>query len=432
MSADDVIVYYLCVLRLLSPARFCGAMPGADDAAVLAKVESELKFQMDEAGVPLPIQLLAYRKGFDCIRVFAGIDETKAEVRKALKDELPLDYSADAESRRNMALLLAVWDACRLHLAAQEKNKTDAKLGVQARNVPSTEHAAMRTAVEKIYGKLKDKELPSKMFLARKLEQVEDNAPHAEDLRDVTSLEDAEMEAYNALIDPSTFALRIKPGRTTTTPPANPEELRMRHRRLGFAWEMVKSKHLSRSWLPDRCVDAFRELSDHVLGPHVAGLRTPGGQSPSWSMVLVYESELRKAAYRYVRDGISADLHEALKRACAAPEIMSTFFVVPFTLAGCEQAGNAESNPIPLVPPSAEIAWQRVGKSGKGKGKGNQVKKIIGKSYRTPDNKCICFWFNRKSGCQREGCKYEHVCQRCFEKHAYVNCPHVRRAAADE
>ena len=148
-------------------------MPGADDAAVLAKVESELKFQMDEAGVPLPIQLLAYRKGFDCIRVFAGIDETKAEVRKALKDELPLDYSADAESRRNMALLLAVWDACRLHLAVQEKNKTDAKLGVQARNVPSTEHAAMRTAVEKIYGKLKDKELPSKMILARKLEQVE-------------------------------------------------------------------------------------------------------------------------------------------------------------------------------------------------------------------------------------------------------------------
>ncbi|CAE7520560.1 unnamed protein product [Symbiodinium sp. CCMP2592] len=64
-------------------------------AAILDK-ESELKYQMDEAGVALLIQLMAYRNGFDCIRVFAGIDETKAEVRKALKDELPLDYSADA------------------------------------------------------------------------------------------------------------------------------------------------------------------------------------------------------------------------------------------------------------------------------------------------------------------------------------------------
>ena len=200
----------VCILLRVCPVRF-SAMTAADDAAVLAKVESELKYQMDEAGVPLP--------GFDCVRVFAGIDETKAEVRQALKVELPLDYSADAESRRNMALLLAVWDACRLHLAVQEKNKTDAKLGVQARNVPSTEHAAMRMAVEKLYGKLKDKELPSKTFLAQELEQVEENAPQAEDLRDVTSLEDAEMEAYNALIDPSTFTLRIKPGRTTTTPP---------------------------------------------------------------------------------------------------------------------------------------------------------------------------------------------------------------------
>ena len=76
---------------LLGTGLLSGAMAGIDDAAVLDKVESELKYQMDEAGVPLPIQLMAYRKGFDCIRVFAGIDETKAEVRKALKDELPLD-----------------------------------------------------------------------------------------------------------------------------------------------------------------------------------------------------------------------------------------------------------------------------------------------------------------------------------------------------
>ena len=188
----------------------------------------------------------------------------------------------------------------------------------------------MRMAVEKLYGKLKDKELPSKTFLAQKLEQVEENAPQAEDLRDVTSLEDAGMEAYNAFIDPSTFTLRIKPGRTATTSPATPEELRMRHRRLGFVWEMVKSKHLSWSWLPDRCVDAFRELSDHVLGSHVAGLRAPGGHAPSWSMVLVYEGELRKAAYRY-----------------NAPEIMSTFFVA-FTLAGSERASSVEPTSLAM------------------------------------------------------------------------------------
>ena len=43
-------------------------------------------------------------------------------------------------------------------------------------------------------------ELPSKSLLAQKLKQVEDNAPHVEDLRDVTSAEDAEVESYLRLL----------------------------------------------------------------------------------------------------------------------------------------------------------------------------------------------------------------------------------------
>ena len=103
----------------------------------------------------------------------------------------------------------------------------------------------------------------------------------------------------------------------------------------------------------------------------------------------MYEGELPKVAYRYVRDGTSPDLREAIKRACNAPEIMSTFFVVPFTLAGSERASSVE--PTSLAMPAAETWWQRGSGKGKGKGKASQLKKIIGKSYRAPDHKCICF-----------------------------------------
>ena len=57
----------------------------------------------------------------------------------------------------------------------------------------------MRAAVETMHGRsLKDREVPSKSLIALKLEQVEDGAPIAEDLREVTSLEDAHVEAYGA------------------------------------------------------------------------------------------------------------------------------------------------------------------------------------------------------------------------------------------
>ena len=89
--------------------------------------------------------------------------------------------------------------------------------------------------MEAKHGRLKDREAPSKGMIASKLEQVEDGAPIAEDLREVTSFADSEVEAYNAIIDPSMGFLRIRPGKTTTTPPATPEELRLRHRRVGLA-----------------------------------------------------------------------------------------------------------------------------------------------------------------------------------------------------
>ena len=145
--------------------------------------------------MPRDIQKLVYSKGFTSVRIFAGIEESKGEVRKMLASLLPLDYTACAENCKHMALLLSTWDAARLQLSIHEKNKADSKLGVQARLVQSTEQASMTAAVEPWHGRLSDSELPSKSLLATKLEQVEENAPYPEDLRDVTSVEDAATEA---------------------------------------------------------------------------------------------------------------------------------------------------------------------------------------------------------------------------------------------
>ena len=183
------------------------------DKDILAKVESECKFHMDEARVPQDVQLL------DMIPC-EGLDDTKEAVRSALKEELPLDYTASPEKRRNMALLLSVWDTCRLQLSVQEKHKSEAKLGTHTRLIQTTEHASLRSAIEAVHGDLCDKEVASKSLIAQKLEQVEDNCPELEDLREVTSVADAATEAYAAVIDPTSNTLRFKPGKTMTTPPA--------------------------------------------------------------------------------------------------------------------------------------------------------------------------------------------------------------------
>ena len=361
-------------------------MSTSTDEEMFKSVESELKFLMDEASVPRDIQKLVYSKGFTSVRIFAGIEESKGEVRKMLASLLPLDYAASAENCKHMALLLSTWDAARLQLSIHEKNKAESKLGVQARLVQSTEQASMTAAGE----------LPSKSLLAAKLEQVEENAPYPEDLRDVTSVEDAATEAYDAIIDPASSVLKIKPGRTMTTPPKTPEELRRRDRRIGLAWEMVRSKHMNRSWLPERCTDAFRKLSGHVLGPRLADLRAGDGRAPAWSLVLQYEAELRKQAYKCVRDGEAADLASALAMACKAPDIMNNFFIVPFTM-------QAYAPPLEV---EAVVSNSAGGGKGKGKGAGkNGILKSISKKGQS-NRKNVCFAYNRKKGMRQVGLPY--------------------------
>ena len=208
-----------------------------------------------------------------------------------------------------------------------------------------------------------------------------------------------------AVADPASTCLRIRPGKSTTTPPANPEELRLRHRRLGLAWAFVKPRHANRSWIPESSLEDFRKYSDFILGATVAGLRSADGNGPSWALVLTYELEVRKTAYRYVRDAICNDMACALEKACVAPALNGFHFVTPLQLGKREQmwkSGVAQGAP-------------RAKGSGKGKGKWDRQ---WGKSATTADGRKKYFNFNKAGSCQKKHCDFAHACQHCFGKHS--------------
>ena len=109
---------------------------------------SDLQCQMEEAGVSVAVQQKTYEKGFTCMRTFAGIEESRAEVGAMFKPHLGLDAVREPEHLRDVALLVGVWEACRSQLTYRDKNKQDARLGTQNRLVQTTQYAAMPAAVE--------------------------------------------------------------------------------------------------------------------------------------------------------------------------------------------------------------------------------------------------------------------------------------------
>ena len=169
----------------------------------------------------------------------------------------------------------------------------------------------------------------------------------------------------------------------------------------------MKARHSTRAWLPTSSVDTFRKLSDYVLGASVAGLRTSDQLSPTWSLVLTYELELRKAAYRFVRDGECACIDSAIENAMDSPKLLTEHFVVPFTLGKSVSPANGGSANDKANDKGGKLmpSWDRQ----------------WGKASKTPAGKRICFKY-QKGKCPNKSCRFAHVCQRCFGRHPFLQC----------
>ena len=84
-------------------------------------------------------------------------------------------------------------------------------------------------------------------------------------------VEDTEVDLFSGIIEHGTGNLKIKPGKANIAMPTTPEELRLRHRRIGIAWLMVGSKNKNQSWITHTLLEAFRRFSDRIVGKHIAG-----------------------------------------------------------------------------------------------------------------------------------------------------------------
>ncbi|CAL1153097.1 unnamed protein product, partial [Cladocopium goreaui] len=294
----------------------------------------DLKYHLSEVKVPVEVQAALFHKGFVDLQLFAGLDESRLEVRNALAVEIGLKHDECTDARQNVARLLSAWESSRAQLVAEDKMKAESKLGQTPRIVQCSEMAALRKAVEADLGKLQDDEVPAKSLIATKLEQIESGDLRAEDLREVLCVEDTDVDLFSGIIEHGTGNLKIKPGKASIAMPSTPEELRLRHRRIGIAWLMVGSKHKNQSWITPALLEAFRRFSDHIVGRHIAGFPIMAQgvtRHPAWNLVLSYELEVRKRAYKQLRDGKHSSLQEALEDAWNSAELINKHFLVPLT-----------------------------------------------------------------------------------------------------
>jgi hypothetical protein len=365
-----------------------------------------------------------------------GLGESRQEVRQALKESFGLDVAADLKTRQRVAMVLAAWDSAKDYAAKETAVRVEAHTSRLPRPVSAVEHLAMRESYETRHMKLRDSEVPSKYFLGKKTEDVEENDPKVERLQEVTSKEDGEEEYLTTDVD-DRGNIKVRRGGREGKVPASPEELRAKHKLIGNAWLFLKGKHGNRAWLADLDPGDYARLSDHILGKHCYGLRVqcPDGSTlgPRWQLILDYDYQVRKRAYELITTA-SATLSAALKEACASSEVKELYLVTPMAL-GAREGGRERSRSggrrggTDAGAHKGSGKRRNKGRGGKGKGQG----KSLGLKSRTPDGRSICYRFNNPSETCAGKCNMVHVCQLCCGKgHGYTECPKYKELAGKQ
>ena len=87
------------------------------------------------------------------------------------------------------------------------------------------DHQAMKGAHEARYGQLDNDAVPGKHYLGTKMLDIDENEPKAEDLKQVTSKSDGEVDYLMADVG-GEGVLKVRRGTKDGHAPTNPEELR--------------------------------------------------------------------------------------------------------------------------------------------------------------------------------------------------------------
>lgn len=160
----------------------------------------------------------------------------------------------------------------------------------------------------------------------------------------------------------------------------------------------------------------------------MAGLRSSDGRTPSRSQILLYEAEMRKHAYRYMRAMVMLRIWPKLWGKHAKRQTSSLHISL------CPSPSvRLRLQPSRLF--RSMQAWERPKGKGKGKGKNNDENDrfglpIIKKHLKSANGKPLCFDYGKPKGCTctRSDCQFQHACQRCFGSHPYWQCPAVKRS----
>ena len=140
----------------------------------MAGLTSELAFLLEREKVKDTFSQKLADNGIDSIAKFAAIVDTQVEMRELLKDEFGMDSKGGGlEIKSQVAAILVAWTAAKKRAAKQAEQEGESEVRNEPKKIQASDHTAMKTAFESQHWTLEDELLPSKGYIEKLLDRVE-------------------------------------------------------------------------------------------------------------------------------------------------------------------------------------------------------------------------------------------------------------------
>ena len=395
-------------------------------------------------------QAVLFHFGAVSLSKFAAFFKDVEEVRTVAKDELGIDPGAGLAKRAELAGLICAWEAAGARTKETIKYMGEMDARKQTKPLLGSDFLIMKSSFEKKYYRLEDQECPARIYIEKRIAEMESGEMRAEALKTVLNRDQDGEESLVPSWD-NVGSLKLKRTIADIEEPTNPEELRRRISVMINGLIFISLQHTNRSELQGIRPEFANTYASYLLGDQVWAMVAQDEQghtiaSPNWRLVLQYEFNLRKRAYREMcEDG--TPFATALRNAWDDVLTRNRFFITPLAIASSSGAKSIEMTSHTSTPvhkrSAADLSGQTGqrttgqqggrgrGKGGKGKGgkrfkgggKGLEVPK--GCARTTPDGRFICYGYNDfNTRCRNPQCAFfsGHVCGICFQKHPMYAC----------
>ena len=187
---------------------------------------SDLRFTLSR-NVPDEMQAHFFENGVTSVGKFSSFFRDEADLVNVLRDDFNVDAANALSDRAKVASVICSWKDTVTKAKRQAEVEAEMNSREWTKPIPVCDNVQLRNVFQNAVGHVVDRVLPSKEYLEKKLQELENGEFRAETLAEVVSKDEIDPDVLVPIFD-SKGSLSVKKGSTTVAMPTGPEQLRWR------------------------------------------------------------------------------------------------------------------------------------------------------------------------------------------------------------